>query len=365
MTPIRTALAAFAVLLLAGPAPAQDRVPEEAYARVNAALVEIHVVRRYARLAAATADLSQAADGYCAGGSGTGPDTVRARYHDAMDAWMGVQHLRFGPVELFMRSFRLYFWPEARGKVADAVRELLAAGDEGALAPERFREASIAVQGLPAVEHLLYGGDDVAAGTARCRLLVAIAANMRDMAAGIVAEWRGGDIAFARTVAAPGPDNPYFATHQDATLALFKSFHGGLQLIADVKLKPVVGDAIGTAQPNLAESRLSRRALRNVVVNLAALEALYVGKGGLGLSALVRDFGGDAGLDPLMRKAFRMTLETARGIEGPLAEAVTDPAKRPAAEKLTTQVLALKQIVKTRLAAALDLQVGFNALDGD
>jgi len=170
---------------------------------------------------------------------------------------------------------------------------------------------------------------------------------------------------FARTVAAPGPDNPYFATHQDATLAFFKSFHGGLQLIADVKLKPVVGDAIETARPNLAESRLSGRALDNIAVNLAALEALYLGESGPGLSALVRDHGGDAELDPLMRKAFRMTLETARGIEGPLGEAVNDPARRPAVEKLTTQVLALKQIVKTRLAAALDLQVGFNALDGD
>jgi len=365
MTPLRFALAAFAVLFLAGPASAQDRVPEEAYARVNAALVENHVVPRYARLAAATAALSEAATAHCSGHNEAGLDAVRARYHDAMDAWMGVQHLRFGPVELFMRSFRLYFWPEARGKVAEAVRALLAPGDEGALSPERFREASVAVQGLPAVEHLLYGDGDMAAGTARCRLLAAIAANMRDMAAGIVADWQGGDIAFARTVATPGPDNTYFATHQDATLAFFKSFHGGLQLIADVKLKPVVGDTIGAARPRLAESRLSGRALRNIAINLEALEALYLGEGGLGLSALVREYGADAALDPLMRKAFRMTLETARGIEGPLGEAVNDPARRPAVEKLTTQVLALKQIVKTRLAAALDLQVGFNALDGD
>lgn len=364
MTPIRSALAAFAVLFLFGTALAQDRVPEDAYARVNAALVETHVAPRYERLAAMTADLSQAADDHCADDPGADLAAVRARFHDAMDAWMGVQHLRFGPVELFMRSFRLYFWPEARGKAAEAVREMLAAG-ESVFAPERFREASVAVQGLPAVEHLLYGNDDVALGTARCRLLAAIAANMRDMASDIVADWRGGDIAFARTLAAPGPDNPYFATHQDATLAFFKSFHGGLQLIADVKLKPVVGDSIGAARPHLAESVPSGRALRNIAVNLEALEALYLGEGGAGLSTLVRDFGGDARLDPLMRKAFRMTVETARGIEGPLATAVSDPARRLQVETLQTQVLALKQIVRTRLAAALDLQVGFNALDGD
>ena len=45
--------------------------------------------------------------------------------------------------------------------------------------------------------------------------------------------------------------------------------------------------------------------------------------------------------------------------------ATTDPALRPQVEKLAIQVQALKQIVRNRLAPALDLAVGFNSLDGD
>lgn len=362
--------AAFASLFLtigAAPAFGQDEIPPDAYARVNAALVENHVLPRYRRLVEASGAFDDAAATFCADPKAAGLETMRARYHDAMDAWMGIQHLNFGPVALLMRGYRFYFWPEARGKVGSVVSELLAAGDAAVLTPDKFRRASVAAQGLPAVEHLLYGdpaptwdGEGY-----RCELLVAISGNLRRMAAGILADWQDGDAAFMHTVAAPGPDNTQFRTHQDATLAFFKGFHSGLQLIADVKLIPVVGKTVDDARPRAAESRLSDRALRNIVVNLEALQTLYLGDGGPGLSDLVKAHGGDAKLDPLMRKAFDLTIANARSIKLPLGEAVRDPAERPKAEKLKTQVVALKQIVKTRVSTSLGLGVGFNALDGD
>ena len=363
------AAAIVALFLLGGAAPgfAQEGVPPDAYAHVNAALVENHVLPRYQRLAAETGALDDAVARFCAGPDAAGLATVRARYHDAMDAWMGVRHLNFGPVELLMRGYRLYFWPEARGKIGSAVSELLAAGDAAALTPDRFRRASVAAQGLPAAEYLLYGDATATWGRKghRCELLAAISGNMRRMADGIRADWQDGDAAFTRSVTGPGPDKPRFRTHQDATLAFFKGFHGGLQLIADVKLTPVVGATIDKARPRAAESRLSGRALRNIVVNLEALQALYLGDGGPGFSDLVTAHGGDAKLDPLMRKAFDLTIANARSIELSLGDAVKDPVERPRAEKLKTQVAALKQIVKTRVATALGLAVGFNALDGD
>ena len=73
----------------------------------------------------------------------------------------------------------------------------------------------------------------------------------------------------------------------------------------------------------------------------------------------------DAKIGPLLTKAFALTLETARGIGKPLPQAVVDPASRPRVEKLATQIQAMRQLVGTRLAAALNLSVGFNALDGD
>lgn len=348
---------------------AGDAIAPEDYARLNTALVDQHVLPRYERLAAAAARQARTAREFCMETGGAGFADVRATFHDTMDAWMAVQHLRFGPVELYMRAYRLYFWPEARGKVGDAVEALLATDDLDAHTPARLADASVAAQGLPAIEHLLYTdevlADRGAASQRRCSLLTGIASNIQNMAERIVAEWRGGGVDFRRVFLAPGANNNYYQTHRDASLALFRSFHDALALIADVKLKPVVGESAGTARPLLAESRASERALRNIVLNLEALQALYLGEGEGGLSTLVATYGTDKELDPLMRKAFRMTIEAVDDIDGPLAEAVTDEVRREPVETLSTRVTALRQIVSSRVASALDLAIGFNALDGD
>jgi hypothetical protein len=359
------ALAALLLALLL-PAGVHADVPASVYARVNAALLDGHVIARYRRLDEAMTALADGARDHCAARGPGGDDTLRARYHAAMDAWMGVEHLRFGPVEQFMRAHRLYSWPQARGRIGDALRELLQAGRSEAIGPERVQQASVAAQGLPAVEHLLYSGEGpLARDAARCALLVAITASMQSMAGAIAAEWQHGESAFAHALRAPGPDNVYLRSHQDATLVLFKALHDGLQRIASVKLAPVVGDSAAAVRARLAESAPSARALRNIIVNLEALQALYAGEGGAGLDAIVRADGSDAALDALLHKAFRITLASARAIEGPLAQAAADRTTRPQVEKLATQALALEQIVRTRLAKALGMQVGFNALDGD
>ena len=368
MTRIFPALA-LVLLILAGTASAlraQDIAAAD-YARVNAALVETHALPRYERLATATESFAAAAKAFCAGPSDDGRARLRERFHEAMDAWMGVQHLRFGPVDLFMRGYRFYFWPQARGKVAEAVDELVAAGEDDTALAARIGRANVAVQGLLAAEVLLYDerylGTGPGGGTTGCGLLTAAAANMRTMAAGILADWRDGDAAFARLMATPGPDNPHFEDHAAGTLAFFQSLYDSLQLIYDVNLKPVISESAGAVRPFLAESRLSSRSQRNIVGTLEALQVLYGGEGGPGLGDLTAI--ADPKLDRLLRKAFCLTLATARSIDRPVEAAAADRSLRPQVEKLATQVRALKQIARDRLAPALGLAVGFNALDGD
>ena len=161
----------------------------------------------------------------------------------------------------------------------------------------------------------------------------------------------------------PGPDNPFVEDHAAATLNFFQSLHDSLQLIHDVNLKPIIGESAAAARPVLAESRLSGRSQRNIVVTLEALQALYLGTGSAGLGDLTAV--ADPKLDRLMRKAFRLTLATAQSIDGPIEKAAAEPGLRPPLEKLAKQVRAIRQFVRERLAPALGLAVGFNALDGD
>ena len=368
MTRIVLALASIVLFLTGAPSALGAQGIESAeYARVNAALAERHALPRYERLATATDAFAAASEAFCAEPSGANAASMRARFHDAMDSWMGVQHLRFGPVDLFMRAYRFYFWPQARGKVADAVAAFIAAGKDDDAPAAGIGRANVAIQGLLAAEVLLYDDSHLGAGSGTnagsCMLLAAIAANMRGMAADILADWGAGDASFARLMTTPGPDNVHFEDHAAAALAFFRSLHDSLQFIADVRLKPVIGANAGAVRPVLAESRLSGRSRRNIVVGLEALQALYLGEGGSGLGSLAKV--ADPGLDRLLRKAFRLTLATARSLDGPIEEAAADPSRRPQAETLASQVRALRQIVRDRLAPALGLIVGFNALDGD
>ena len=348
-------------VLAAAATAAEPAIAPSDYARVNAALVENHVLPRYRRLAETTAGFAAAAKDFCADGPKTDPARLRKSFDAAMSAWMGAHHLRFGPVEHFARVQRFHFWPQARGKVTRAVDRALALDDAG-LAPVRFARSNAAAQGFPGTERLIFDERFLADGKG-CRLLLAVTGNLRRMAAGIVADWTGGDLPFAPIVRRPGPDNGVFRDHRDATLAFFRSLHDGLQFIVDVRLKPVLGAGPETARPHLAESRLSGRSTQNVVDSLTALKALYLGEGGPALGDLTVAV--DPKLDGLMKKAFRATLKTARSVAGPLERVAADPALRPKVSKLLLQSRALKQIVRDRLSKALGLAVGFNALDGD
>jgi hypothetical protein len=370
---VPAAVAAAALALgLAGSGTARAALAETDYAEVNAAIVEGHVLPRMAAFERSAARLDAAMAAFCAG---TGPGAeIRAllrRYHETMDAWMAVRHLNFGPAEEFMRASRIQFAPDPEGRVPAAVARLLTERGGAAFEAEAFTRESVAAQGLPALEHVLFGDDGRPAFTpgfpdpARCRLGRAIARNIMDMAEGMAADWQrsGG---FAHSLTHPGESNSYFATHKDAAIALFRSLHGGFDVLVALKIEPPLGKSAAAARPDLVESRLSGRGIANIVLDLEALSALYRGESGKpGLARLLERSDKDPELAPLMRRAFAQTLATARTIAPTLTRAVVDPAGRPRVEKLHLQLRALRQIIAERLAPALGIAAGFNALDGD
>lgn len=365
-------LAAAAAVLFAGLGTAVAAPTEADYRRLNEGLVERHIVPRYERLAEATAGLETSAETFCAAPSAPKLTALRDAYGAAADAWEGIQHVRFGPVELFMRSVRFAFWPDPRNTVGRQLTSTLSARDPEAVTQPAFDKGSIAIQGLPALERLLYGkdgadallagGDDAAY---RCTMAVGIAHNLAAIAKDVKAAWTGGDKPFADVIVKAGPDDDRYRDPKEATLDLFKSLYSAIELVADHKLSKPLGDSASAARPNLAESWRSERSLDNVRANLAAAEAIYRGEGGYGMSDFVREAAGDPALDDLLTRAFTQTRATAARISLPLEAAVSDPAVRPQVEQLATEAGALKQLLVQRLSVALGIPVGFNALDGD
>jgi len=336
------------LLALGAPASAAD-VPA-----MNATAVERHILPAYAALSAATAALEKAASASC----GDRP-ALQAAWRGAMTAWQGAQHLRFGPGEWFDRRARFAFWPDPRNVTSRQLAELFDKRDPEALTPERFLRGSVSIQGLGALERVLFDDGEFAKlrdDAFRCRWLAAVAANLATMAREIEEAWRQPPVDFGRQfVAAQGPNVGYHAA-EEAMVDLFKSLHVAIELVADHKLARPLGESAATARPRLAESWRSGASLEGIRANLAAAETLY---------AALRPGIADAALDADITRRFAALRETAAGIALPLEEAVADAGARPAVERLRREAGQLKAVLAERLTLALGISLGFNALDGD
>lgn len=118
-----------ALLTLASPARAD--FPET---------VQDHILPGYADFETATKALAEAAANTCA------PADLTRAYHATYDAWMAVQHLRFGPGETDGRVLAILYWPDPKALGAKAQAALLT-GDPAKLTPDAFAEQSVAARG--------------------------------------------------------------------------------------------------------------------------------------------------------------------------------------------------------------------------
>ena len=299
------------------------------------AVVDDHIRPGYARFAETTAQL--AALDSC------DPAVLQPAYQAAFDAWMGVSHLHFGPVEDEGRSLAIAFWPDPKSAGAKAQRGLLT-GDPAALAPERFAEQSVAARGLMGLERLLYPAEPLPADP--CALIHATTRDLARMSAEVDAGWGDfGDV--LEHAGAPG--NTTYLSEIEARQAVYTQLVTGLEFVADERL----GRPLGTfdkPRPERAEARASGRSLRNVALSLAALRDLA--------KALNPD-------SPLTLAAFDRALGLAAKLDDPALQGVADPQGRLKVEILQQAVETIIDTATAEIVPALGVGLGFNAADGD
>ncbi|MGB5832543.1 MAG: imelysin family protein [Thiohalocapsa sp.] len=321
------------------------------------ALLDEHVIPRYEALAETTAGLAADADRFCNAPDAKGLERVRRDYHQVMDAWQAVAHISFGPVELFMRRERFELWPDKHGTGARQLRALLVAQDREMLAQEAFPRGSVAVQGLPALERLLFESDIDPASFGstdgpgyRCALGQAIAANLKHMAEETLDAW---------TSPTSNASSAFGSSDEVAALFL-RDLRTTVQKIADLKLRRPMGKDPTRAKPERAESWRSQRSLQNIRINLQAARNLYA----TCFAPVVASEAKTPELDRRIRAAFDEAID-GTALDEPLQDLIADPARRTSLEQLLASVQTLEQMIASELPGALGLAIGFNALDGD
>ncbi|SEK04534.1 imelysin family protein [Achromobacter sp. NFACC18-2] len=351
--------AAATVVILAAPLAAQAALPADLGER----LARDYARPAVAKMADAAAVLESALGGWCAAPDAAGATRVGNAFSALAHAWSGVEILRFGPLVQANRFERLAFWPDTRGVMPRQVQALIAAKDDALLKPGALAGRSVAVQGLPALEYVLYGEPDLlgqkdAPGFAyACGYARAVSANVAAISRDVGQAWSAqGE--FGRQFARPLPGNDLYRDPQEVAAEAMKALSTGLQFARDVKIEPVLGDAPQAARPKRAAFWRSGLSTSLLAANLDALKAFYVA-GGYPLPA------GEAWMDASVRGELSSAAQALRAVPVPLEQALAGEEGRRLLVLASLTIKNAKAIVDENLAPALGVTIGFNALDGD
>lgn len=370
---VRVWLFVCALALSASAARADSPADDARYQAFDLGMARDYLLPRYQSLVQATAQQEQSWAAFCRQPSADGFGAVRSAFQVAMDAWMPLQHVHTGPASLQTRIDRIYFWPERKNAVTKQVASLLQSGVAAALAPDRIAAASVAVQGFPALQLLLYDGDDPArvflagdpAAAYRCAYGLAVARNLHAIAGQIVAGWTAAIDAMAAAAPRSGSEFGLPESPKETAQQMFTDLLTLFQLVGDLKLALPLGLSLDKPKPKLAESWRSGRSLRNVELNLESARAMYGKDRTSGFRSLMPAGGDSDALDEQIVGAFAAISSSLAAIPMPLDAAVGDSGARPEVEALLADVRRVRDLVGQRLPAAIGLSVGFNALDGD
>ena len=362
------ALIASVLLLTARPALALE---DADYSAAVTATAQGVIIPAYQALGRAAEDLRADLDALCKAPDAATLNQARARFAEIAAAWARVQFISFGPISEHQRGFRIEYWPDKRNVVGRQLADVLAKQDEGALKPTRFATTTVGVQGLPALERLLFEEDalaklaaDDAGAQFRCGLLAAIGANIGSIAQDTINGWTEGDGSFLARIQHPSAEDEEFPTGRDVAGRVLNDLLTSTIAMRDMKLLAALGDNLEKAKPKAAEFWRSGQSAAMLAANLQGLRALFGTTDGIG-GLLAAQPEGKAVTERVLA-TIDQAITTVEQLRLPLHEAVADAAQRKQVEQLAEeQLVQIRDLLSGPVATKLNLPIGFNALDGD
>lgn len=318
----------------------------------------------YARFHDTTTALANAVDGLCKAPSDASLDTARNAFSATVNSWSSVEIIRFGPVTEQNRLERTLFWPDRKSIGLKQVQAALASKDQTATDATQLAGKSVAMQGLGALEFVLYGtGAGELSGDGepfRCAYGLAISKNLDGMAGELVNEWAD-PAGFSEKWLGFGTENPLYRDGNEALTELLEVFVNGLELIRDQRLGGFLGKDEKSDKPKQALFWRSGKTADALKANVEGLKALFDASGiGPALPEMSRWIAQSADFE------FSNGINAANAVkDSPIEEALADPAKRGKFAYFGVVTSSLSEIFGTRLAAELGLTAGFSSLDGD
>ena len=327
------------------------------WSQSNLDVVDKFAIPAYEKLKGANDQLLKTSTYFCENVNEKNFDALKNSFHQSMDAWQSVQILRSGPAMDFMRFYRMEMWPDRSNAATKHLRKLIKEANPDNLNPEKFANASTAIQGLSAMERMLYAKKVVAddfqtesTANFKCDLIVAISLNVQVLSNELLKAWQR---EYRETINKPGKDNDFFETDKAVAAQFLNNLNTQLQVILEQKFKrPIEDDRFRLTR---AESWRSQRSLRNITLNLLASKKLY----DIGFTSNIAD-------QNLLKKQqglFDHAITLSKELALPLQVAHDKHPKK--LQQWIHSIGLLKASIYSELPLAIDIPLGFNSLDGD
>lgn len=351
--------AAFAVL--ASPALAASAIP---FHDMIEGTISDYARPKFAAFAGTTATLHDDVAALCKAPSADGLAAAQEAFKATVLSYSEIEFLRMGPLGVDNRLERLLFWPDSKGIALRQVQVALSSKDATAANPDTLEGKSVALQGLGAVEFLLFGTgfDDLAgaAGAYRCSYAAAATTLIAGVGKTLSDEWNDNAAGGASdAMLNPQPTSTDYRTELEVINKLAGTLSFGNDTIRDQRLSPILSLATGTPRPRSALFWRSGMTARALAANFTGL----------------LDFFHAAKFDSAMDAANNWVAKSiVFEFEGAIKAAGEVPDSTEVAVASPEGMLGLKQMyvstgsldtLDESLSIALGLSAGFSSLDGD
>ncbi len=355
-------LLAAAFAIIAAPAVAASAIP---FHDMIAGSIDGFARPKFAAFATATTTLHDDIATLCATPSETALQSSQDAFKAAVLAFSSVEFMRMGPLGVGDRYDRLLFWPDTKGIGLRQVQSALATKDATATDPTTLKGKSVAVQGLAAVEYLLFGTgfDDLASATGayRCSFASAATTLIAAIAGTLSVEWADTSPgAAADAMLAPKPDGADYRSELEVINKLAGTLSVGTDIIRDQRLSPILSFSTGTPKPKSALFWRSGMTAPTLAANFIGLRDFF-------RAAKFPEALG-APYDWIAKGAefeFAGAIAAAAEVTGPIDAAVVDPKGLLGLKQMYVSTGSLDTLIGENLGAALGLSTGFSLLDGD
>lgn len=304
----------------------------------------------YSKLAQATSELESAAGNYCEAPSPAELQTLKEHWLAAFSAWQAVRFVSFGPIEENTRAWKFQFWPDPKNLTASKVDYWLN-GDKS-ISADAIGKDSVAIQGFPAIEYLLYderitSSDKALPAERSCALLTSISSNLDTNADTLNADWAA-------------LEERYLSV-DDYNNGTLQSTMQALELMADWRLAGPIGKR-GNGKPNpyVADAWRSGQSLITLQASLQGISDYFVP----GLNLLLAE-SEQLELAEQFSQQLNKTLAHFEQLPADIAPLMETEEGQKSLNALLDDVNATKSMLTGPISGALNIVRGFNSSDGD